>query len=119
MTQAGRTFKNMKRILCIGPTPAAQRVMVFGNLSLDTVNRAKTTVDGAAGKSINVAKVLKALGESPIAMGLFGGDRGVLVQACLAQNGIETEFVKVVPETRQCATVIDECVGTITELVKK
>ncbi len=30
--------------------------MVFRKLSLDAVNRAATTVDGVAGKSINVAK---------------------------------------------------------------
>jgi tagatose 6-phosphate kinase len=109
----------MKRILCIGPTPAAQRVMVFGNLSLDTVNRAKTTVDGAAGKSINVAKVLKALGENPIATGFIGGDRGRLVEAALKQRGIDAEFVKIALETRQCTTVIDELAGSNTELVQE
>ena len=50
------------KILCLGTTPAVQRVMVFRKLTLDAVNRAATTLDGAAGKSINVAKVLKTLG---------------------------------------------------------
>jgi tagatose 6-phosphate kinase len=105
--------------LCIGPTPAAQRVMVFRNFTLDEVNRADTTIDGAAGKSINVAKVLKALGENPIAIGFIAGDRGALVQSALEQLGIETEFVKIALETRQCTTVIDESAGTITELVQE
>jgi tagatose 6-phosphate kinase len=109
----------MKKILCIGPTPAAQRVMVFRNLALDAVNRAATTIDGAAGKSINVAKVLKALGESPIAAGFLGGDRGSLVQSALEERGIETGFVKIGSETRQCTTVIDESAGTNTELVQE
>jgi len=65
-------------ILCIGTTPAAQRVMVFHRLTLDAVNRATTTLDGAAGKSVNVAKVLQALGEHPVAAGFLGGDRGEL-----------------------------------------
>jgi hypothetical protein len=49
-------------ILCLGTTPAAQRVMVFHRLELDAVNRACRTLDGVAGKSINVVKVLHAVG---------------------------------------------------------
>ena len=56
-------------ILCIGTTPAVQRVMIFRKLTLDAVNRAATTLDGAAGKSVNVAKVLHALGGRPVAAG--------------------------------------------------
>jgi tagatose 6-phosphate kinase len=93
--------------------------MVFPNLALDEVNRAATTLDGAAGKSINVAKVLKSLGESPIATGFLGGDRGALVEAALKEKGIETQFVKIAPETRQCTTVIDELARTNTELVQE
>jgi tagatose 6-phosphate kinase len=93
--------------------------MVFRSLALDAVNRATKTLDGAAGKSINVAKVLKSLGESPIATGFIGGDRGSLIQSCLAERGIETEFIKIGTETRQCTTVIDESAGTHTELVQE
>src|SRR5882724_7541914 len=109
----------MKNILCIGPTPAAQRVMVFPKLVLDSVNRAATTLDGAAGKGVNVAKVLKALGEHPIATGFLGRNRGSLIESSLIERGIKTEFVKVAPETRQCTTVIDESTETHTELVQE
>jgi tagatose 6-phosphate kinase len=93
--------------------------MAFRNLALDEVNRAETTLDGAAGKSINVAKVLKALGENPTATGFLGGNRGACVEAALKDRGIETEFVKIAIETRQCTTVIDQSAGTITELVQE
>lgn len=109
----------LKRILCIGPTPAAQRVMVFRRLSHDTVNRAATTLDGSAGKSVNVAKVLKVLGENPIAAGFAGGNRGFAIESALADKGIKTAFVQVASETRQCTTVIDESGGTCTELVQE
>jgi tagatose 6-phosphate kinase len=109
----------MKRILCIGPTPAAQRVLVFRSLAPNEVNRAETTLDGAAGKSINVAKVLKTLGQDPIATGFLGGDRGALVEAALKERGIDTAFIKIAPETRQCTTVIDQLAGTNTELVQE
>ena len=106
-------------ILCIGTTPAAQRVMVFRQLTLDAVNRAVTTVDGAAGKSVNVAKVLKALGEHPVATGFLGGDRGEEVRTLMEAQGIELDFVPVASRTRQCITVFDRSAGTHTELVEE
>jgi tagatose 6-phosphate kinase len=106
-------------ILCIGTTPAAQRTMVFRRLVLDEVNRAATTTDGIAGKSFNVAKVLKALGEEPLATGFLGGDRGEELRASLAARGIQLEFVSVPVRTRQCITVIDESAGAHTELVEE
>jgi tagatose 6-phosphate kinase len=106
-------------ILCIGTTPAVQRVMVFGKLTLDAVNRATATFDGIAGKSINVAKVLKSLGEKPLAVGFLGGARGDHIRRVLATREIESEFVTVAPETRQCITMIDESAGAITELVEE
>ena len=107
------------KILCLGTTPAVQRVMVFRNLTLDAVNRAATTLEGAAGKSINVAKVLQALGEHPVATGFLGGDRGEFLRATLAEKNIESDFVTVSTRTRQCVTVIDEAAGTHTELVEE
>lgn len=106
-------------ILCIGTTPAAQRVMFFRELRLDAVNRAARTLEGAAGKAVNVAKVLKTLGENPMATGFVGGVRGDAIQEILKTKGIATEFVTVQAPTRECVTVIDESAGTITELVQE
>jgi tagatose 6-phosphate kinase len=93
--------------------------MVFRQLILDAVNRAVTTLDGVAGKSVNVAKVLKALGERPVAVGFLGGDRGEQLRAELEARGIELGFVKVAGRTRQCMTLLDTSVGTQTELVEE
>jgi tagatose 6-phosphate kinase len=106
-------------ILCIGTTPAAQRVMVFRRLTPDAVNRAVTTLDGAAGKSVNVAKVLQVLGERPVAVGFLGGDSGERLRALLAARGIELDFVTVAARTRQCITLLDQSAGTTTELVEE
>ena len=110
---------NPSKILCLGTTPAVQRVMIFRKLNLDAVNRATTTLDGAAGKSVNVVKVLKVLGEQPVATGFLGGDRGEFLQQVLAEKGIASDFVTVSTPTRQCITVIDESAGTQTELVEE
>jgi tagatose 6-phosphate kinase len=93
--------------------------MVFRKLVVDAVNRAVMTVDGAAGKSVNVAKVLRALGEHPVAIGFLGGDRGEQVQALLEAQGIELDFLKVASPTRQCTTLLDTSTGTHTELVEE
>jgi tagatose 6-phosphate kinase len=106
-------------IICLGTTPAVQRVMVFRQLTLDAVNRAAVTKDGVAGKSVNVAKVLRALGGSPLATGFLGGEYGQQVRAALEDRGIAHEFIPVATPTRQCVTVIDEATGQHTELVEE
>lgn len=93
--------------------------MIFQRLTPDSVNRAKTTLDGIAGKSINVVKVLKALGETPFATGFLGGPRGETIRQALAAAQIEADFVSVSAPTRQCITAIDEAAGTVTELVEE
>lgn len=91
--------------------------MVFKQLTLDQVNRACITLDGAAGKSVNVAKVLHALGAEPFATGFLGGIRGEQLRQKL--EGIPLDFVIVATPTRECVTVIDEATGKITELVEE
>lgn len=108
-----------REIICLGATPALQRVMVFGRLAVDAVNRARMTLDSVAGKAVNVAKVLHLLGERPVAMGFLGGERGARVVRELRERGVESEFVDIPSETRQCITVIDEAAGTHTELVEE
>jgi tagatose 6-phosphate kinase len=106
-------------ILCLGTTPAVQRVMVFPRLVLDAVNRAVRNADGPAGKSVNVAKCLKALGEEPLATGFQGGERGRYLCKLLEAKDIQHDFVTVAAQTRLCVTVIDQSAGAHTELVEE
>jgi tagatose 6-phosphate kinase len=93
--------------------------MVFKKLQVDAVNRAVQTLDGIAGKAINVAKVLQTLGEKPLATGFLGGDRGEFIRKRLKARGIPEEFINTDSPTRECITVIDEAAGTHTELVEE
>lgn len=106
-------------ILCVGATPAVQRVMVFAKLTLDSVNRASTTLDGAAGKAVNVAKVLKALGNESVVTGFLGGDRGGCLRGILAAQRVNMDFIEVPAPTRQCLTILDQASGSVTELVEE
>src|SRR5688500_2321718 len=107
-------------IVCLGTTPVYQRSMVFERLRLNEVNRAAAVYDYASGKSVNVARVLRALGEEVLATGFVGrGERGDALLADLDRAGIRDDFVRVAPPARQCVTVIDRAAGTATELVEE
>ena len=84
------------------------------------MNRAAAVYDYASGKSVNVARVLRALGEEALATGFVGrGERGDALLADLDRAGIRHDFVRVAPPARQCVTVIDRAAGTATELVEE
>ncbi|HEV8607261.1 MAG TPA: 1-phosphofructokinase family hexose kinase [Tepidisphaeraceae bacterium] len=106
-------------IICLGTTPAVQRVMVFKKLEFGEVNRAVEVRQGIAGKSVNVAKVLAALGKPVLASGFLGGERGEFIRQELSKRGIRHDFVTVGPQTRLCVTILDQGAGTITELVEE
>ena len=106
-------------ILCLGTTPAVQRVMTFDRLHVDGVNRARLVAQSASGKSINVTRVVHTLGEDVIATGFVGGDAGAFIRKDLDAAGIRHAFVEVEPTTRTCVTVIDEAVRTATELIEE
>ena len=106
-------------IVCLGTTPAVQRVMVFNRVETNGVNRAVETLEGAAGKSINVAKVVAALGERAVATGFVGGDRGNYLCAELDRLNVAHDFVRVATRTRECVTVVDRQAKAHTELVEE
>lgn len=106
-------------ILCLGVTPVYQRSMSFDRVTLDDVNRARKVHDYASGKSINVGRVLHALGQDALITGFIGGRRGTMLCRDLDAAGLRHDFITVAPETRQCITVIDRAAGTATELVEE
>lgn len=106
-------------IICLGTTPAVQRVMRFANLQPDHVNRATGVWEGAAGKFVNVGKVLRQIGEDAFVLGFSGGARGKFLGDELLRLGVRCQFLEVRAETRLCTTIIDEAGGTVTELVEE
>ena len=106
-------------ILCIGTTPTVQRTMFFDRVVPDEVNRAARVYEYASGKGVNVARVLRAVGEAALAAGFAGGARGEFLRAELTREAIAHEFVTIERPSRLCTTVIDRGGGTVTELVEE
>lgn len=106
-------------IVCLGTTPSMARSMVFDRLVIDEVNRAIDVHESATGKSVNAARVLKLLGEDPIALGFLGGDTGAALRRDCDARGIRHSFVDVASPTRLCVTVIDRSTRHATELVQE
>jgi tagatose 6-phosphate kinase len=96
-----------------------QRTMVFDRLRLDSVNRAAEVHETASGKSLNVVRVLHALGDECVAGGFVGGDSGRFIRDELDRAGVPHDFVTVAPKTRTCVTILDRASGETTELVEE
>ena len=93
--------------------------MVFDRFAQDAVNRAKESHESPAGKSVNVARVLRVLGADCVALGFAGGDTGDNLLRYLDEAGVPHDFVRVTPRTRVCTTIIDRATNHTTELVEE
>lgn len=109
----------MKKVLCLGLTPAFQRTLLFDRLEVDEVNRARQVVESAAGKSLNTARALAALGAHAQTAGFNGGWTGRAITAFLKAYGVTSALTPMRAETRVCTTLIDPKTGTVTELVEE
>jgi len=109
----------MKKILCLGLTPALQRTLLFDALTTNSVNRATRVIESAAGKALNTARALSTLSMPAEVAGLNGGSTGRKIEAFLKKYGVESVQTTMKAETRICTTLIDLKQGTITELVEE
>ena len=72
------------------------------------------TVPG--GKGINVARVLKTLGQALVVTGFAGGNNGRFLTQHLINSGISADFVPIGEESRVVITIIDRTQGTQTRV---
>lgn len=106
-------------IVCLGTTPTVQKTLTFDRVEIDFVNRAKSVLAYASGKSVNVAKILHILGRDALALGILGGEGGKFIRQDLDRAGVRHDFLEVDPPTRTCTTVLDRSTNTATELVEE
>lgn len=109
----------MKKILCLGLTPALQRTLLFDTLAINDVNRAKGVIESAAGKALNTARALSVLSMPVQVAGLNGGSTGRKIDAFLKAYGVTSVQTSMKANTRICTTLLDQKHNTITELVEE
>lgn len=105
----GKTFA-----LVVGLTPAVQETRVLASLRLGEVNRCRHVSVSAAGKGLNVARMIQQLGGRAMVTGFAGTTAWPLFN----QNRWE-RFLPVRVPNRVCVTVREEDTGRITELVEE
>ena len=80
--------------------PALDRAIKVGKLLADDTTRVDTETDYAAGKGIDVSRVIRELGGHSVALGLFGGYTGSELEGLLINAGVVCDFTTIGSETR-------------------
>ncbi|MGD9546462.1 MAG: 1-phosphofructokinase [Candidatus Krumholzibacteriia bacterium] len=80
--------------------PALDRAITVDSLLPDDTVRVKTETDYAAGKGIDVSRVIKELGGHSVALGLVGGYDGLRLEGLLLNAGVVSDFTRIAGETR-------------------
>jgi len=83
------------------------------------VSRVEKALSTAGGKGLNVARVLRQLGQADVAAtGFAGGYNGKFITSKVEEAGIAAAFVECAGESRICLNVIDGRDGSSTELLE-
>ena len=103
-------------IITVTLNTATDKTLAVPNFRLGRRHRTveQTTMPG--GKGVNVARVLKTLGQPVIATGLAGGATGTRIVEQLTQLSVLSDFVRTREESRTNTAVIDPTTGEQTEI---
>jgi 1-phosphofructokinase family hexose kinase len=103
-------------ILTITLNAALDRTLTVPNFAVGFRHRATETITLPGGKGVNVARVVKTLGQPVIATGFAGGRTGERIIAQLNREGILCDFVRIDGESRTSTAVVDPAGNTVTEI---
>lgn len=96
--------------------PALDKTATVGNFRVDKVNKISSFREDPGGKGINVSKVAAKLGEKSVAYAVLAGQTGEKIARMLQEGGIDVEAVMVKGETRTNLKVVDDVLGTNTDI---
>ncbi|WP_280540452.1 1-phosphofructokinase [Chromohalobacter sp. 11-W] len=105
----------MARVLTLTLNPALDLAIRLPALTLGAVNRTEATHLEAAGKGVNVARVLAALGHEVAVSGFLGADNDGAFGRAFADWGLEDAFLRLPGETRINAKLA-EAEGRVTDI---
>ena len=94
-------------ILVCGHNNAWQLTYRFDAVTRGAVNRVREVHRSAAGKGVNVARVLAALQAPATLLAYLGGPNGARVRQALAGEGIAAEVIDTAADTRTCVTLLE------------
>jgi 1-phosphofructokinase family hexose kinase len=80
--------------------PALDRFIVVERLLAEDTTRILSETAYAAGKGINVSRVIRELGGHSVALGLVGGYEGLQLEGLLINAGVMSDFTRISGETR-------------------
>ena len=105
-------------LLVVCPSPALQRRLVFGKITLGGVNRVEEMTAFASGKGVNAARAVARLGGMVETVLVLGGPTGQWMQGDMQREGLAVKAAWSNSVTRICMTLIDSTTGGATEIVE-
>ncbi|ETT74448.1 tagatose-6-phosphate kinase [Bacillus mycoides] len=103
-------------ILAVTMNPSVDISYPIQDFKLDDVNRVENVRKTAGGKGVNVARVVKQMGEDVLATGVIGGTIGDYIIQELTKSDIRNHFYKINQESRNCIAILHE--GKQTEILE-
>jgi 1-phosphofructokinase family hexose kinase len=92
-------------IVTVTPNPALDVTYRVPSLRAGEIHRVRDVLVRAGGKGVNVARVLRQLGEPCVAVGLGGGPDGRRLVAELRATGVDVDFREELPDVRRTLVV--------------
>ena len=103
-------------IITVTLNTAVDKTLAVPNFRLGRRHRTVEQTTTPGGKGVNVARLLKTLGQPVIATGFAGGATGARIVDQLTQLSVLSDFVRIRDESRTNTAVIDPTTGEQTEI---
>ncbi|MGN0743455.1 MAG: 1-phosphofructokinase family hexose kinase [Candidatus Fimadaptatus sp.] len=103
-------------ITCVCMNPAMDKTIELDGFNYGGLNRVKRSMLDATGKAVNVAIVLSRLGEEARLVGINYREGGRAVEARLAGEGAQSEFIWLNGALRVNIKALDTRTGRMTEI---
>src|SRR3712207_2388294 len=103
-------------IITVTLNAATDRTLEVPNFRLGRRHRSVEQATMPGGKGVNVARILKSLGQPVIATGFAGGQTGTRIVEGLTTESVLNDFVRIREESRTNTAIVDPTTGEQTEV---
>ena len=105
-------------IITVTPNAAVDKTLTVPNFQTGFRHRASESLTLPGGKGVNIARVLKTLGQPAVMTGLVGGRAGQQIVEGLQREDFLIDFVRIGGESRTSTAVVDPTTMTQTEIIE-